>query len=92
MQTPVAQKLVEHLISVHDLVMELDLIQSTSPLNLLRKDYGDVINRIVHMLKEEGFEESELDNLRDELEYNHAARQFDRYMLQRYQEREATVA
>lgn len=88
-RTPVAQKLIEHLITVHDLVMELDLIQSTSPLNLLRKDYGDVINRIVHMLKEEGFEESELDNLRDELEYNQAAQQFNDYICKRYAERQA---
>lgn len=88
-KTPVAQKLIEHLISVHDLVTELDLIQSTSPLNQLRKDYEDVINRIVHMLREEGFEESELDNLRDELEYNQAAKQFNDYICKRYAERQA---
>ena len=86
-QTPVAQKLIEHLISVHDLVTELDCITSTSPLNELRRDYGDVINRIVHLLRQEGFEESELDNLRDELDYNQAARQFNNYIMQRYQER-----
>ena len=86
-QTPVAQKLIEHLIEVYDLVTELDMIQSTSPLNLLRQDYCDTINTIVGLLRQEGFEESELDNLRDELEYNQAARQFNNYIVQRYQER-----
>ena len=88
-QTPVAQKLIEHLIEVYDLVTELDMIQSTSPLNLLRQDYCDTINTIVGLLRQEGFEESELDNLRDELEYNQAARQFNNYICQRHQERQA---
>lgn len=87
-QTPVAQKLIEHLIEVYDLVTELDLIQSTSPLNLLRQDYCDTINTIVGLLRQEGFEESELDSLRDDLEYNQAARQFNNYICQRYQERQ----
>ena len=86
-QTPVAQKLIEHLFEVYDLVTELDLIQSTSPLNLLRQDYCDTINTIIGLLRQEGLEESELDSLRDDLEYNQAARQFNNYIVQRYQER-----
>ena len=82
-QTPAAQKLIEHLFEIYDLVTELDLIQSTSPLNLLRQDYCDTINTIVGLLRQEGLEESELDNLRDELEYNQEARRFNNFMANR---------
>lgn len=91
-RTPVAQKLIEHLIEVYDLVTELDLIQSTSPLNLLRQDYCDTINTIVGLLRQEGFDETELDNLRDELEYNQVARKFNSYMTRRALERNAAYA
>lgn len=84
----IIEKLTEHLRIVYSLVTELDLIQSTSPLNLLRQDYCDTINTTVGLLRECGMQESDLDELRDELEYNDAARRFNNYICQRYQERQ----
>lgn len=85
---PTTQRLIEHLRAVYDLVTGLDGIMSTSPLNQLRQDYCDVINRIVELLRQNGMSESALDDLRDELDYNQAARQFNNFICQRYQERQ----
>jgi len=81
------QKLVEHLRAIHEMVTDLDLIQSSSPLNLIRQDYCDTINTIIGLLRQNGMSESDLDELRDDLEYNQVARQFNNYIMQRYQER-----
>lgn len=82
-------KLIGHLRAIHDLVTDLDLVQSSSPLNLIRQDYCDTINTIIGLLRQNGMPESDLDELRDDLEYNQAAKQFNHYITQRYQERQA---
>ena len=83
----IIEKLTDHLRAVYCLVTELDLIQSTSPLNHLRQDYCDTINTIVGLLRQCGMDELALDELRDDLEYNQAARHFNNFTMQRYQER-----
>lgn len=85
----IIEKLTEHLRIVYSLVTELDLIQSTSPLNLLRQDYCDTINTIVGLLRECGMQESDLDDLRDDLDYRDAATKFNDFICKRYQERQA---